>query len=244
MPYPAPTDSETVLGILRFSHKYGVDYLRRRALVHLSSRYFTTLSDRDDSYDPSASSWKRPSWPVDSLAVHVEAIQLARQVDALWILPYAFYDAATVSDSEELRNVLGSSIPDGWSASLSAEDQASFLKGYLTQMHSSSAEILRFLHHPLIIEDCTTAQKCTSERLAAFSHMDDLVGRSMDPLDVWIADDWETMEICVTCLASLQKTHREARAAFWDKLPEIYGLPGWEELKELKTAAIGDDLFT
>ncbi|KAF8209476.1 hypothetical protein K438DRAFT_1537045, partial [Mycena galopus ATCC 62051] len=45
MPYPAKTDFDSLCGCLRLSHKYLVDYLRRRALVHISRRYPTTLAD-------------------------------------------------------------------------------------------------------------------------------------------------------------------------------------------------------
>ncbi|KAJ7689802.1 hypothetical protein B0H17DRAFT_936829 [Mycena rosella] len=45
--YPSPTTLDVVAGVLRLSQKYSVDYLRRRALGHLSSAFFTTLSARD-----------------------------------------------------------------------------------------------------------------------------------------------------------------------------------------------------
>ncbi|KAJ7061551.1 hypothetical protein C8F01DRAFT_936749, partial [Mycena amicta] len=41
--YPAPTEFNIIEGCLRLSHKYEVDYLRKRALVHLSSAYPTRL---------------------------------------------------------------------------------------------------------------------------------------------------------------------------------------------------------
>ncbi|KAJ7761196.1 hypothetical protein DFH07DRAFT_883716, partial [Mycena maculata] len=37
--FSAPTEYSIIVGCLRLSHKYEVDYLRRRALVHLSSGY-------------------------------------------------------------------------------------------------------------------------------------------------------------------------------------------------------------
>ncbi|KAJ7181485.1 hypothetical protein C8R43DRAFT_1170392, partial [Mycena crocata] len=36
-PFPAKTKFDNVVGCLRLSHKYGIDYLRRRALIHLPS---------------------------------------------------------------------------------------------------------------------------------------------------------------------------------------------------------------
>ncbi|KAJ7119162.1 hypothetical protein C8R44DRAFT_540134, partial [Mycena epipterygia] len=42
---PVQTEFEAIAGILRLSHKYGVDYLCRRAFVHLSSYYPSTFFD-------------------------------------------------------------------------------------------------------------------------------------------------------------------------------------------------------
>jgi hypothetical protein len=65
------------------------------------------------------------------------------------------------------------------------------------------------------------------------------------PLDVWVIADWRLLEnLCPACLAVLQQTHEDARQAFWDKLPEIYGLPEWEELERLRAAAIGTSIFS
>ncbi|KAJ7132735.1 hypothetical protein C8R46DRAFT_818567, partial [Mycena filopes] len=46
-PYPAKTIFPIIAGVLRMSHKYQVDVLRKRALVHLSSLYPTTLPGWD-----------------------------------------------------------------------------------------------------------------------------------------------------------------------------------------------------
>ncbi|KAJ7100470.1 hypothetical protein C8R44DRAFT_566597, partial [Mycena epipterygia] len=46
-PFPASTDFDVIVGYLRLGHKYGVDYLRRHALIHLSSGYPTTLAGAD-----------------------------------------------------------------------------------------------------------------------------------------------------------------------------------------------------
>ncbi|KAJ7759887.1 hypothetical protein B0H16DRAFT_1720103 [Mycena metata] len=91
-PPPSKTTFPIVAGVLRMSHKYEVDVLRRRALLHLSSQQPTTLLG-----------WhavgQEPMWEYDEL---LEVILLARQTSALWILPTAFYNACTRLDVEEL----------------------------------------------------------------------------------------------------------------------------------------------
>ncbi|KAJ6449170.1 hypothetical protein DFH09DRAFT_1386122 [Mycena vulgaris] len=96
LPFPALTKFDVIVGCLRLSHKYGVDYLRRRALVHLSSGYRTTLAEWDSSkYDEEATSRLASqvrTWPTPYDAAHrISVIQLAREVDVPWILPTAFY---------------------------------------------------------------------------------------------------------------------------------------------------------
>ncbi|KAJ7694378.1 hypothetical protein B0H17DRAFT_1009257 [Mycena rosella] len=39
--------------------------------------------------------------------------------------------------------------------------------------------------------------------------------------------------------ASLREIHEEYREGFWGRLPDMYGLPDWEELEALKLAVIG-----
>ena len=50
-------------------------------------------------------------------------------------------------------------------------------------------------------------------------------------------------KLCPRCLAVLKQKHEEARQAFWDELPQMYGLPPWNELEQMKTDAIGTDLL-
>lgn len=48
--FPSPperTEIDITIGILRLAHKYDVSFLRRRALGHLGTMYFTRLEDYD-----------------------------------------------------------------------------------------------------------------------------------------------------------------------------------------------------
>ncbi|KAJ7910693.1 hypothetical protein B0H13DRAFT_2329077 [Mycena leptocephala] len=239
-PFPASASFEIIAGCLRLSHKCGVDYLHRRALIHLSSAYRTKLVDWDKS---------DYHWVFMELAHRktslIATIQLAREVDAPWILPSAFYDLAVNYDMLG-KAVFNGAVYNGIPTSLSAQDQDSFAKGHYIQNASTMADILRFLFHPLEIEGCTSSQECFSVRLKAMESLrEDLRGNASAPLDVWGGDDWILLDdLCPACLAVLKQTHKDARQAFWDKLPEIYGLPEWEELERLRAAAIGTSIFS
>ncbi|KAJ7034242.1 hypothetical protein C8F04DRAFT_1183530 [Mycena alexandri] len=97
---PAKTSFDIITGVLRMSHKYEVDVLRKRALIHLSSRYPTTLHGWDTMQ-------LACTWYHDTPSQYLEAILLARQTSALWILPIAFYCACTRLDLEDIITGLG-----------------------------------------------------------------------------------------------------------------------------------------
>ncbi|KAF7353853.1 P-loop containing nucleoside triphosphate hydrolase protein [Mycena venus] len=195
-PFPAPSQFDAIVGCLRLSHKYGVDYLRRRALIHFSSGYPTTLSQLDAAISYEVKEKEIPilearSWQAPELTTYqIRAIQIAREVDAPWVLPRAFY--ILCADFQTLGSaVFNGTNYQGIPTSLSQLDQHCFLKG---------------LSKPYAVE------------------------RSAPILPFRFT-------------TTLKKLHQDSRQAFWDKLPEIYGLPEWEELERLKTASIGTNLF-
>ncbi|KAJ7119175.1 hypothetical protein C8R44DRAFT_189561 [Mycena epipterygia] len=247
MPFPAPTEFDIVVGCLRLGNKYRVDSLRRRALVHLSSGYRTTLAETDSVVefhdDPGPSreikSWRNPGTP----NFRVCAIQIAREVDALWVLPFAFYKVSAAFSPIGTDMYQGAAY-SSLSASLSIQDQQFFFMGHTSQI-TANAHLLRFLSYPrsVDIEGCESPTLCDGERCRAVESARDMICQYPSiPLDIWEWNcDWENFRVCTACLTALRDTHQNARQAFWDKLPEMYGLPPWEELKKMKEAAIGNE---
>ncbi|KAJ7119176.1 hypothetical protein C8R44DRAFT_189565 [Mycena epipterygia] len=249
MPFPSPTDLDIIVSCLRLSHKYGVDYLRRRALIHLSSGHHTSLSESDSveyHHDPVPS---RPasevvSWPwPDDFTYNMCVIELAREVEALWVLPTAFYVLSTAY--QKLGSIIfHGTVYHGIPTSLSLQDQQSFITGRDSQIGSTNADILRFLLDPPSseIKGCKSPNECSAERLRAFASIRERVrAYPAIPLEMWKPTYWDKLgKVCPACLAVLKDTHRRARQAFWDKLPGMYGLPPWAELEKMKEAAIGN----
>ncbi|KAJ7500456.1 hypothetical protein B0H11DRAFT_1855927 [Mycena galericulata] len=248
MPYPSPTTFDVVTGCLRLGHKYGVDYLRRRALLHLSSGYDTKLSrwDRAFHYFPRCMpavptdiiSWSFP----DNRAGDIYAVQVFREVDALWLLPNAFYNLS--SHLTVGRNIFHGVVYNGIQTSLSVEDQDNFAHGHAIQSRSA-AKILRFLADP-DIAGCASPTQCAIGRFTAIGNISQglLEDSLSDPLEVWAeAGNSEELEenVCSTCFDALEDKHQAARQVFWDKLPGIYHLPPWGELEKMKIATIGAD---
>ncbi|KAJ7142092.1 hypothetical protein C8R43DRAFT_580923 [Mycena crocata] len=241
-PYPHRTEFDTVVGCLRLSHKYGVDSLRTRALIHLSSGYFTKLSDCDEENPPIT---KKVSWNEPKSWTHrISAIQLAREVECLWILPYAFYTLASWFSDIGL-DIFHDTVYNGVPARLSTVDQRSFLHGYNIQRGSSARDILSCFFRPPTIEGCTTPTRCTTERLVVLDEAISLLDNvPASPFSLWAPSDCDQLidHICPTCHASLKETLQTARQRLWDELPAMYELPPWSDLEALRTAAIGEEL--
>lgn len=249
MSFPAPTELHVVVGCLRLAHKYGIDYLRRHALIHLSSGFRTTLGETEaatyvgdeDVNDYPASDIRSWTWP-DNWTYLIAAIQLAREVDAPWILPYAFYKLAAAYPHIFGGDVYHGVVYNGASITLSTQDQQAFARGHCKQIICSSVDILRFLTHPPTIDGCENPQQCISKRLQILEdNREALRNDASAPLSV---GEWDGLEtLCYRCRFTLQGTHNNVREAFWRALPALYSLPPWEELERLKAAAIGTNLF-
>ncbi|KAJ6589276.1 hypothetical protein B0H19DRAFT_1103482 [Mycena capillaripes] len=96
MPAPASIDLTVVLGILRLSHKYDVEYLCRRALDHLAvdGWYLATY----DGTEANHLHYILSKSPINALSV----IVAASEVGAQWILPSAYYHASTFDPDDLL----------------------------------------------------------------------------------------------------------------------------------------------
>ncbi|KAJ6509171.1 hypothetical protein C8R47DRAFT_1208369 [Mycena vitilis] len=239
--HPCPTRIEFVVGILRLSHKYEVNYLRRRALIHLSSGFSTELSEAPEN--DVASSWGLTS-DLPGVGPFIAIIGLAREVDALWVLPNAFYHLADACSTGP--GVLACIQPasfNGRYAQLSDQDQTTFVNGYCAQINTGPSDVTRFLHEPVTIPGCSDGHRCMVLRLRAIEmvrHDRASPKFQADPLLLWYGfQDWKRLSgLCLACRDALTKTHEEARLAFWDQLPQMYGLPPWEELRKMKAAAV------
>ena len=127
LPFPAQTDFVAIYGCLRLSHEYDVPELRQRALVHLSSRFRTSLASQESIFYRLRSLEGKDisevaSWDLlaDDYGFLICLAQLAREVEAQWVLPSIFYQIVVAN--------LGRLIYHGVeshqiTASLSYEDQ-------------------------------------------------------------------------------------------------------------------------
>ncbi|KAF7291170.1 BTB domain-containing protein [Mycena indigotica] len=220
-PPPTKTTLPTISGILRLSHKYDVQFLRRRALQHLDTGYPTSLAVYEISGTETFSS--------DGLDDSLLTIRVASEVGASWVLPTAFYFLCY----SDMRDILNS---PQWPL-LSPVDQETTIVSY-TKQRLACPPILPFLRIPFV-EGCTSLKECDDYRVQNLANVHNW--NISDPLGSY--RDWTPFEnlICAYCLKQAEEYHRQARRKLWDELPEIYGLPSWEELERAKAEALNVD---
>ncbi|KAK7036046.1 BTB domain-containing protein [Favolaschia claudopus] len=249
MPYPARTNFDDLSGCLRLSNKYEVDYLRKRSLVHLSSAFPMDLQQADRNYyDRTGAAWSylagcSASWPrPDELTFRIRAILLAREVGATWILPWAFYDLS-VFISMQNASTLHNTEPLSSMQAIQAI-QTTFLSGHQAQITATSVDIMGCLGRKVV--GCQTREQCYRARLEALERAWSLfrVSPSLS-LHIWDNYDWKSVadDLCDTCLIGLKDALENARKEFFSNLPSMYECSPWEELKRMRTAAIGANPF-
>ncbi|KAJ7686462.1 hypothetical protein B0H14DRAFT_2422079 [Mycena olivaceomarginata] len=96
--FPAPTTFSVLASVLRMSHKYEVDYLQKRALMHLSSVYPTTLLEWEHINSTSCALFPETD------SEHLDLVLLTRHTSATWILPAAFYRVCQSVDEDSIIN--------------------------------------------------------------------------------------------------------------------------------------------
>ncbi|KAJ7161885.1 hypothetical protein C8R43DRAFT_919788 [Mycena crocata] len=224
MPAPVPIELQSVLGILKLSHKYEVQYLHRRALEHLALDGW--YSETYECYSNGGTDHLinlEPRSPINSLAV----IVAATEVGALWLLPYAYYCTSTFG-SEILLAITGALAQPVRKCIASHAD---LLRGQIA--------VNQFLRKRCLNPTCDAV---FSSELCAL--LDDVAQSTfaiplMDPKKTFKRK--KKAGICKACYDLAKTTRLEAATAFWDRLPAIYGLPPWAELVAMKQAAMGEE---
>ncbi|KAJ7314381.1 hypothetical protein DFH08DRAFT_1041477 [Mycena albidolilacea] len=227
MPPPAEIQFEDALAILRLSHKYDVGYLRRRALQHLGPIYPTTLAGYD------ARAGKNKLSPATFIR-HTSTLTTAVEVGALWLLPVVYYGMCRY----DLAQIL---VPDSSWRALGDHGRTTSLLGHSTQI-TQFPKIISFLCVSAAAgEVCENWINCNRLRMSVNLNITRNMKRAemRAPLDMEIC--WARMKnfgLCSNCLVEARSLHAVATQDLWDRLPQMFGLPGWENLEELKGEAL------
>ncbi|KAJ7097163.1 hypothetical protein B0H15DRAFT_879773 [Mycena belliarum] len=224
---PNPTTLSDILGILRLSHKYDVAYLRRRALLHLETRYPTTL----EAYDASPTA---ATFDVTNHSDHLLVARLAMQVDAPWICPAALYSACCANiesicglDSGDPR--VPDFLPKAWIIGCAKQHQA----------YASRPSYYVYIMLPSTRRTCLRPEFCieVAAKLVDLMAVGDYRAWP-DPLKTWRLEATAARPWCGHCLDVSRPKCATYRVEWWSCMPLNYGFPSWPELLAIRDAAL------
>ncbi|KAJ6535747.1 hypothetical protein B0H19DRAFT_1184106 [Mycena capillaripes] len=230
MPAPEPIELPIILGILRLSHKYDVQYLYRRSLGHLiADGWYTTTPDQIvRSHIPT------PPTASEVIDNAFALIAAANEVGARWLLPRAYYIASGYSSHLLLPHLHGS-----------MREYAQICLAAHPHLVRGTIAVNRFI---ALNRLCETGDICAYTREELLLDLLNQVSEQMDldPLGEWSTRRWEQLltaseGLCESCLTYARSLHKIHLYTFWEKLPSIFGLSPWTELHAMKRGAMGED---
>lgn len=202
-----------VSGILKLSTKYLIRSFRQRCIALLTSKLPTTFIDYI------AKSTRDPPEKYDSDSV-MRAAVLAQENNVPEILPYAYYCIARMSP----RRILQQRTHD-----ISWKDKTVCLVGRerlrIAEMTLSYSFLLVFQRSSM----CESYLCADARGPHAEWHVVD-AAKSPNPLRKYTT--WSRLNVCHICVAHCQILHQRGREEVWERLPEMFELGTWEQLKK------------
>ena len=169
-------------------------------------------------------------------------IVTATYINALWVLPAAYYHCSEVTPSHTLRDT------SSWNSSRCAIVLRNVLAGKI------NLEILDVAYDGLLgtppCSECLHRENCALYKLVTGQGYRQLItkwksaGSGAHTLGHWWDRKWlkETYceGLCAPCSSACMSAYESARGVYWDKIPSAFNLPSWDELKSLRETNFGE----
>ncbi|TRM56196.1 hypothetical protein BD626DRAFT_636017 [Schizophyllum amplum] len=239
--YPHKVTADQLLAVLRLSHKYDVQHLRRRALEHLAGLLPVDLDKikakgRDSTVNASLHDLDLSLYPRINAIVH--------EVGALWLVPALLYELHGQVQACYLDFIAEMPYP------LTTQLIIRLYK--IAQLTSHHFSVARLVTHGTL---CKRSPPCGA------TENGDLCGSAAmlhhEPLTYYSCADYYVdgvhyvdsqghayegdADFCEACSQAMRARHTRACSKFWDELPESLGLPQWKDLLAAKASDLGDD---
>ncbi|KAH8826501.1 hypothetical protein DL96DRAFT_1711070 [Flagelloscypha sp. PMI_526] len=236
LPPPAPTQYHIIAGILRIAHKYDCSAFQTRALQHFSIRCPTTLVDYTHRNYISKPIFEGYS-SLESDAYSLDFLSLLHEVDALWCLPI-HYRSLTTWMSGGLNTLIKGVDFQSKHYEATVDQQIAVIAGKELLTRKISTLMGAFASAP---PECTQrgCQKPHKRILEAFIKMP-----SKRVLNPWRSclfdfDNQTVYAFCQACRDKVKQDYKNLQKNSWDELPQMFNLPPWEELNQMKKDALG-----
>jgi hypothetical protein len=232
-PPPKDVPVDVVLSVAQLSHKYEVQHLRRRSILHIERNFSMEM----DTFVPC---WwgtcdEQGLWFL-GLEKLLNIIVIATYINALWVLPAAYYLCSEETPSHTLRDA------SFWNSSQCATVLRNVLAGKI------NLDVMDVAYEDLIgtspCSGCIHREQCALTTLATARLVRSLItqtkgaGRKPHTLSFWWKRSWlkkeHCKELCAPCSSASMSAYESARGDYWDKIPSAFNLPSWKELKTLR----------
>ena len=234
-PPPKDVPVDVVLSVAQLSHKYEVQHLRHRSILHIERNYSMdmdtfisrSLGTRDGKFqDP---------WFL-GLETLLDIIVTATYINALWVLPAAYYHCSDMTPSHTLRDT----------SSWNSPQRATVLRNIM--VGTINLEIMDVALGDLLgtppCPECLHREKCALDKLETAQVCRLSIterkpaSRKAHTLVSWWNRKWLKEGCCVglcsPCSSACMSAYESARGDYWDKIPSAFNLPSWKELKLLR----------
>jgi hypothetical protein len=226
-----------VLSVAQLSHKYEVQHLRRRSILHIERNYSMDM----DTFISRGTHDGQGPWFL-GLETLLNIIVTATFINALWVLPAAYYLCSNVTPSHTLRDT----------SSWNSPKRATVLRNVLAR--KINLEITDVAFEDLIgtspflgcirQEQCALATLATARRVRLLITQRKPAGRKTHTLAYWWDRKWlkeeHCKELCAPCSSTCMSAYESARGDYWDQIPSAFNLPSWKELKSLRETNFGE----
>lgn len=210
---------------LRMGSKYDIEVLRKEALERLFYENPSTLEELDN-IEP----W---SFIAESHTATLDIASLAREQGLHSILPIALYWCCCNHMPKEL--LVGLQRADGTIAAMPPDNLTACLAASVSLSHAQSQTTLAWMNQPQpYYPSCKSPIQCAGIRNQAIREVY-VPYLSVVGLKTWDSFlEWMDLQdnLCKPCTKIAEKIHEEGRAKFWDGLPRVFDLPGWDELRK------------
>jgi hypothetical protein len=187
--------------------KYNVRHIRAFALRILRQAYPSSIDQFDNAQ-------KHKPFAGSSGTVF-KTINLARELDILDILPAAFVLASQATLPRIIsKNTVGIELNEANKAiCIAGRELLLQSRGRVYSFLTASAQ-------------CSSADYCNAVRLQCLRAVLDSL---LHPLSSQLSTS-----LCAECLISWERNLEERRRELWEEVPEMFKLPRWEVLREMK----------
>ncbi|KZP28189.1 hypothetical protein FIBSPDRAFT_276064 [Athelia psychrophila] len=221
-----PLPIKVVAAFLRLGKKYEIELLHAEALKRLRYEFPSTLGGHNKCNRGAMISLG------DDIAVAVA--NLAREQSLLSVLPLALYQCCNSSSHQGGEPQIAGigPIQNDTTAVLSSVNVRACFAAWNSLSIAQARSTLAWMDSDKY-PTCTSPERCAkirrnTLRTVFFPFV------SFSGLDTWRDFPWLDGEMCSSCNAVAEKLHNDGRVEFWDALPRIFGLPGWDELTTVR----------